>query len=120
MMPDTIADRNTSLSQPTFKMLFLCVLCVVVIGIVLLAMANPAIADDLKASGYRSHAVVLVTMEPLASLPQTAPVTSLATAPPSKVLFKGNTEMAMRHPLPPKFIVGKAVTNTAGEAIYTG
>lgn len=96
------------------KLSFLCAFSAVVIGIVLFAMAHPAIADDLKASGYRSPAVVLVTMEPLAPLPQAA---SLATAPPSKVLFKGNTEMAMRHALPPKFIVGKAVTNTAGEAI---
>ena len=78
MMPAAVADRDSSLSQAMFKMSFLCALCVVVIGIVLLAMANPAIADDLKASSYSGHAVVPVAMEPL---PQAAPVASLATAP---------------------------------------
>ncbi len=113
-MSATFTDR---LCQVTYKALDLFILCVVAIGIVLLTLANPAIAIDPRAGGYISPAAVPVTMEPLAALPGAVPMALLATGPPSEILLLGKAKMAKRLRLPPQFIVGKAVINSAGDKI---
>ncbi|MEX0694160.1 MAG: PRC-barrel domain-containing protein [Rhodospirillales bacterium] len=84
---------------------------------ILLGFSKSANAEDLKVTGYSSPAAVLVTMEPLADLSSRVPMDSFSTAPPSKALLIGKAAMAKRHQLPPHNIVGKDVTNIAGDAI---
>ncbi len=115
-MPAAFADRGTSLCQTTYQATYI-ILCVIAIGIVSLTFANRAIAADLTVGGYISPAAVLVTMEPLAPVSREVPMELLATGPPSRILLIGKAKMGMRHRLPPQFIVGKTVTNTAGDEI---
>lgn len=117
MIPPIIVDRGSSIVLAMLRFSALIVLCAGVVGYLLLALANPAMADDTTANGYRSAAVVLVTTEPLTRSSLITPMEPIATAPPSKALFVGNADVAMRRPLPPKFLVGKVVTDTAGAPI---